>query len=87
MDRQTVLTAVIDTAVELLKLDPDLVTESATWGGDLEADSLDLTELVMALEDRFDIEVPEEKLEAVETVGDAADVVLAAMGEPADTPS
>lgn len=87
MDRQTVLTAVIDTAVELLKLDPDRVTESATWGGDLEADSLDLTELVMALEDRFDIEVPEEKLEAVETVGDAADVVLAAMGESADTPS
>jgi len=87
MDRQTVLTAVIDTAVDLLKLDAAQVTESATWAGDLEADSLDLTELVMALEDQFDVEVPEEKLEKVETVGDAADVVLAVIGETADTGS
>lgn len=81
MDRATVLTAVIDTAVELLKLDPATVTETATWAEDLEADSLDLTELVMALEDRFEVEVPEESLEDVKTVGDAADVVLAAVSE------
>ncbi len=81
MDRATVLTTVIDTAVELLKLDPAAVTEDATWGEDLEADSLDLTELVMALEDHFEVEVPEEALENVKTVGDAADVVLAAVGE------
>ncbi len=85
MDRNDVLTAVIDTAVELLRLERADVTESATWAGDLEADSLDLTELVMALEDRFDVEVPEEHLEEVETVGDAADVVLAALS--ASTPS
>ena len=83
MDRATVLTTVIDTAVELLKLDPSVVTEDATWGEDLEADSLDLTELVMALEDHFEVEVPEEALEDVKTVGDAADVVLAAVGERA----
>ena len=81
MDRATVLTTVIDTAVELLKLDPAAVTEDATWGEDLEADSLDLTELVMALEDHFEVEVPEEALENVKTVGDAADVVLAAVSE------
>jgi acyl carrier protein len=81
MDRATVLTTVIDTAVELLKLDPSVVTEDATWGEDLEADSLDLTELVMALEDHFEVEVPEEALENVKTVGDAADVVLAAVSE------
>lgn len=79
MDRAAVLTVVIDTAVELLKLDPATVTETATWGEDLEADSLDLTELVMALEDHFEVEVPEEALEDVKTVGDAADVVLAAV--------
>ncbi|HEX7135780.1 MAG TPA: acyl carrier protein [Iamia sp.] len=79
MDRATVLTTVIDTAVELLKLDPATVTEDATWAEDLEADSLDLTELVMALEDHFEVEVPEDKLEDVKTVGDAADVVLAAV--------
>jgi acyl carrier protein len=83
MDRATVLTTVIDTAVELLKLDPAAVTEDATWGEDLEADSLDLTELVMALEDHFEVEVPEEALENVKTVGDAADVVLAAVSETA----
>jgi acyl carrier protein len=83
MDRATVLTTVIDTAVELLKLDPSAVTEDATWGEDLEADSLDLTELVMALEDHFEVEVPEEALENVKTVGDAADVVLAAVSENA----
>ena len=81
MDRATVLTTVIDTAVELLKLDPATVTEDATWAEDLEADSLDLTELVMALEDHFAVEVPEEALEDVRTVGDAADVVLAAVSE------
>jgi len=83
MDRATVLTVVIDTAVELLKLDPAAVTETATWGEDLEADSLDLTELVMALEDHFEVEVPEDKLEDVKSVGDAADVVLAAVSENA----
>lgn len=83
MDRATVLTTVIDTAVELLKLDPTAVTETATWKEDLEADSLDLTELVMALEDHFEVEVPEEALEDVRTVGDAADVVLAAVSETA----
>ena len=83
MDRATVLTTVIDTAVELLKLDKAAVTEDATWGEDLEADSLDLTELVMALEDHFEVEVPEEALEDVTTVGDAADVVLAAVSETA----
>jgi acyl carrier protein len=85
MDRPAVLTAVIETAVELLKLDPARVTEQATWAEDLEADSLDLTELVMALEDRFDIEVPEEALEDVKTVGDAADVVVAQLGASASS--
>lgn len=87
MDRDTVLTAVVDSAVELLKLDRDRVTEAATWSDDLEADSLDLTELVMSLEDRFEVEVPEEMLEDVRTVGDAADVVLAVLRQTADARS
>lgn len=77
MERTEVLEAVRTAAVELLKVEPDQVTETATWGDDLEADSLDLTELVMSLEDRFEIEVPEDALENVKTVGDAVDVVLA----------
>jgi len=47
------------------------VTESATFEGDLKADSLDVVELVMALEDEFDIDIPEEDAQRITTVGDA----------------
>ena len=47
------------------------VTEEATFDGDLKADSLDVVELVMALEDEFELEIPEEDAEQMRTVGDA----------------
>ena len=53
----------------------DQVTLEAKFGDDLDADSLDLVELVMALEEEFDVEVPEEELEGIETVGQAYDLV------------
>jgi acyl carrier protein len=62
-------------AVEVLQVDPEAVTMEARFGDDLDADSLDLVELVMALEEAFDIEVPEEDLEGVETVGQAYKLV------------
>jgi len=58
-------------AVEVLSVSGDQVTEDAKFGDDLDADSLDLVELVMALEEEFGIEVPEEDLEGIETVGQA----------------
>ncbi len=61
--------------VEVLQVDPDQVRMDARFGDDLDADSLDLVELVMALEEAFDIEVPEEDLEGVETVGQAYELV------------
>jgi acyl carrier protein len=61
--------------VEVLQVDPEQVTMEARFGDDLDADSLDLVELVMALEEAFDIEVPEEDLEGVETVGQAYELV------------
>jgi acyl carrier protein len=64
-------------AAEVLSVDPDLVTETARFKEDLDADSLDLVELVMGLEERFDIEVPEDDLEGVTTIGQAVDLVLA----------
>ena len=48
----------------------------AKFGDDLDADSLDLVELVMALEEEFGVEVPEEELEGVDTVGQAYDLVV-----------
>ncbi len=47
------------------------VTEEASFDGDLKADSLDVVELVMALEDEFDLEIPEEDAEQITTVGAA----------------
>lgn len=76
MDRSEALEAIKEVAVEVLDVDPDQVTEAARFKEDLEADSLDLVELVMGLEERFDIEVPEEDLENVTTVGQAVDLVL-----------
>ena len=62
-------------AVEVLQVSPDQITLDAKFGEDLDADSLDLVELVMALEEAFDIEVPEEELEGVTTVGQAYELV------------
>ena len=67
-------------AVEVLQVEPDQVTMEARFGDDLDADSLDLVELVMALEEAFDIEVPEEELEGIETVGQAYELVKGKVG-------
>ncbi|MET1001478.1 MAG: acyl carrier protein [Acidimicrobiia bacterium] len=80
MERSDALATIKEVAVEVLSVDPDQVTEEARFKEDLEADSLDLVELVMGLEERFDIEVPEDDLEGVTTVGQAVDLVLGKVG-------
>ncbi len=65
----------IDCAVEVLAVEADQVTLEAIFADDLDADSLDLVELVMALEEEFDISVDEEELEGVTTVGHAVKLV------------
>ena len=66
-------------AVEVLSVDADKVVPEAKFGDDLDADSLDLVELVMALEEEFGIEVPEEDLQDIRTVGQAYDLVTGKM--------
>ena len=75
MDRAEAFTILKEAAVEVLAVDPSAVTEEARFKEDLDADSLDLVELVMALEERLDVTVPEEELEGIETVGQAVDLV------------
>ena len=62
-------------AVEVLSVEESAVVPEANFGDDLDADSLDLVELVMALEEEFDVSVEEEELEGIETVGQAFDLV------------
>jgi acyl carrier protein len=62
-------------AVEVLSVEADKVTPEASFADDLDADSLDLVEFVMALEEEFDISVEEEELEGVTTVAQAFDLV------------
>jgi acyl carrier protein len=57
--------------VENLDVEADKITEKASFIDDLGADSLDLVELVMAFEEEFNIEIPDEIQENIQTVGDA----------------
>ncbi len=61
--------------VEQLGVDEGEVTASASFVDDLGADSLDQVELIMAFEEAFDIEIPDEEAEKIKTVQDAIDYV------------
>ncbi len=61
--------------VEQLGVEPEEVTEDASFINDLGADSLDTVELVMALEEEFDQEIPDEEAEKLDTVGKAIDYI------------
>ena len=76
MDRDTAFDKFKSCAVDVLQVEPDQVVPEAKFGDDLDADSLDLVELVMALEESFDISVDESELEGIQTVGQAFDLVL-----------
>ena len=58
-------------AVDVLSVETDQITLEARFAEDLDADSLDLVELVMELEEEFDITVEEEELQELPTIGDA----------------
>ena len=77
MDRNEALSKFTDAAVEVLAVDPSKVTLEASFSDDLGADSLYLVELVMALEETFDIEVAEDELKDIRTVGEAFELIYA----------
>jgi acyl carrier protein len=65
----------IDIIVEQLSVESEKVVANASFVDDLGADSLDLVELIMAMEEGFDIEIPDEDAEGITTVKDAIDYV------------
>ena len=69
--------------VEQLEVEPEKVTPDASFANDLQADSLDVVELVMGLEEEFDIEIPDEAAEQIDTVGKAVEYINEKVGATA----
>ena len=65
--------------VEVLNVDESEVTPEATFVDDLGADSLDVFQIIMGLEEEFDIEIPNEEAEKIVTVGDAVEQIKKAI--------
>ena len=75
MSEKSIAEKVKDIIVEQLGVNPEQVTEKASFIEDLGADSLDTVELVMAFEEEFSVEVPDEVAETLKTVGNVVDYI------------
>lgn len=75
MEHDEVYDKVKEVIVDQLNVEEDDVTEDATFVDDLGADSLDIVELVMALEEQFGVSIPDEEAENIRTVGDAVSYI------------
>ncbi len=76
MEKAEVEKLVKEITVEQLGVNPNEVTEGASFIDDLGADSLDTVELVMALEEKFGLEIPDEDAEKIKTIGNAIDYIV-----------
>lgn len=77
MSNEEILQKVTEVIVEQLNADEADVSIEASFIDDLGADSLDIVELVMALEETFGVSIPDEEAEGIKTVGDAVDYIVA----------
>ena len=64
---------------EVLNVDPDEITMETTFMDDLGADSLDVFQIIMGIEEEFDIEIPAEKAEKISTVEEAVELIKSAL--------
>jgi acyl carrier protein len=77
LDRAEVTVQIQDIISELLGVDKSKVVEAARFREDLEADSLDLVELIMAFEEKFNAEISDEDAQTITTVGGAVEYIMA----------
>jgi acyl carrier protein len=75
MERSEIEAKLVDLLVDELGLERDDITMEARFEEDLDVDSLGVVELLMALEDNFDVKIPDEEAEKITTVGEAAEMV------------
>jgi acyl carrier protein len=75
--RDDVVATMREVLASELDVEADKVNADARFKEDLDADSLDLVEVVLALEEKFGIEIPDDEIAGVKTVGEAADLVIA----------
>ena len=76
LDREEILNKIQEITADRLGVDESDVTPEASFREDLEADSLDLVELIMELEEQFGMEIPDEEAEKITTVEEAVDYVV-----------
>ncbi len=76
LDREEILAKIQEITADRLGVDESDVTPEASFREDLEADSLDLVELIMELEEQFGMEIPDEEAEKITTVEEAVDYVV-----------
>ena len=80
MDRNEVSERLSEVLVSELGLEADKINDEAHFEEDLDVDSLGVVELLMALEDEFDVKIPDEEAESIVTVGQAVDMVHEKLG-------
>jgi acyl carrier protein len=80
MNRGELEAKIVKVFAENLSMSEDEVTMSSRFQEDLDADSLDLVEAVLALEEEFGVTIPEEEMEGIKTVGEAVDLVASKLG-------
>lgn len=66
---------IVELLAEQLDVDKETITAETRIAEDLNADSLDVVEMLMAIEDEFDFQIPDEDIENLKTVGDVADYI------------
>ncbi len=79
-DKKEIFQKVAEAVADELNIDVSEIKEDSRFVEDLGADSLDQVELIMKLEENFDIEIPEEDAEKIKTVGDAVNYIAEKLG-------